>query len=767
MAEEEEVKSAVLDRTVQALVEFYPAVDEVKAIDEIETFAKSFADSAEETRKAVQSLEEVYGTTEGGKKALMDLKKVLGVVDSDTEVETDSVKEQTFQPEPLYVGVDAGGLKTTAAITSPNTVGEVKSLRNDNMNVVTPSCLSLPGSECHFRKYGDQAQCDHGNEANTFSYLIYLCHDLDQIAELKQSVLTTAAWQEATTKTKFDADTHFQLQETEEGADLNKLPTQVVSAREIFAMHLRRIYVSADKVRSAECPIVDGAPRRPLVCSIAVPSCFSQKHRLRLHSAAKIAGFEAAHIITNIQCLAASYLLRHIIPHAKDLNFPLVIGFADYGAAQFSVGTVVYFLGSDQKPTFHIIDEESVVGHAGDSIDRALALHFANEFVSKSKSGTGAVSLISRKGKRLVRACSRAKVALSINAENKFMVDAMGENGEDARFTVTRDQLNNICENQFLQLRKASQKVYNSVASVMSFTASDGSCQTLNLTKENVSKVEIVGGGSRSPVVQDTISTAFGLDKSSLSFMLDIQLSLSQGAVLVLNTIVAQPPGKVDATENNTEDAVEIEANCRILAQQWEELDLVNQQQHFLRDNLERFISSMRIAISESASAPENERLDGPYIEPLLADAEELTWAAWKPGLGDECEAKRVELEAKIKERSAGYFVAKETKKANYEAELDALAAKAKAEADAAGPSEEDHDRRKLKVSKRLKNAHAQKAEGNELFSGKNYLPATVRSETLHVQLAIPLILCFFFFHSYTVLFIIILIKYFDLYLSC
>ena len=62
-----------------------------------------------------------------------------------------------------------------------------------------------------------------------------------------------------------------------------------------------------------------------------------------------------------------------------------------------------------------------------------------------------------------------------------------------------------------------------------------------------------------------------------------------------------------------------------------------------------------------------------------------------------------------------------------YEAELARLAAEAKAEQAASGPSEEDHDRRKLKASKRLRNANVQKKEGNELFAGKNYDHAAMR----------------------------------------
>ena len=54
------------------------------------------------------------------------------------------------------------------------------------------------------------------------------------------------------------------------------------------------------------------------------------------------------------------------------------------------------------------------------------------------------------------------------------------------------------------------------------------------------------------------------------------------------------------------------------------------------------------------------------------------------------------------------------------------IAAKERAERQLNG-EEDDHDRRRLKPSERLRKAAKQKAEGNELFKGKVYDKAAVR----------------------------------------
>ena len=86
------------------------------------------------------------------------------------------------------------------------------------------------------------------------------------------------------------------------------------------------------------------------------------------------------------------------------------MGFVDYGHAQFSVGVAVYYKSSPSTtseqgdggvPRFKVLHEESVLGAAGESLELAMAQHFAEKFAKDTKSEP--LSLSSRKGQRLVR----------------------------------------------------------------------------------------------------------------------------------------------------------------------------------------------------------------------------------------------------------------------------------------------------------------------------------------------------------------------------
>ena len=245
--------------------------------------------------------------------------------------------------------------------------------------------------------------------------------------------------------------------------------------------------------------------------------------------------------------------------------------------------------------------------------------------------------------------------------------------------------------------------------------------------------MELVGGGSRSPVVQNIIATEWGIEPSKLTFKLDIKLSLAEGAA----ALGARPKDKDDSSETETETETETKSESELTptlsaleqASQAREaeavaLDAKNREQHELRDRLDRFIGSTRSSIVESSSKPTEEQLNGAAIEPLLEEAEQLVFSA--TATGDECEAARTALDAKIREISPGYFAAKAAAKAKYEAELAEASAKAKAEK--ANEESEDHDRRKLRAAKRLLKANKQKTEGTflTLFFFSCYLSGVI-----------------------------------------
>ena len=142
---------------------------------------------------------------------------------------------------------------------------------------------------------------------------------------------------------------------------------------------------------------------------------------------------------------------------------------------------------------------------------------------------------------------------------------------------------------------------------------------TLNVSRSLLTKVELVGGGSRSPVVQELAAKAFGVGASELSYMLDLAMSLSQGAAsaLVESDEATNDEAAVEANGNNCSAQENLLVD---IEKAWVTHDIAARRQHEQRESLDRFISRMRVAIGESASANEGERLDGAQIEPLLAE---------------------------------------------------------------------------------------------------------------------------------------------------
>ena len=530
-------------------------------------------------------------------------------------------------------------------------------------------------------RYGDEAECDHGNDANTFTHLLYLAHDASSHDDIRSSVLSTSALHVAEDPATVNGGVKFQLQDTNPDGDgsadalAERLPSATVSGEQALSMFLRKIFLRAGQVFAEENP--EDTAQHSFICSLTAPSCLSEDHRTRICTAAQAAGFDRARVTTNVECLAAAYLTRHVTPVADSLEFPFLVGFVDYGHAQFSVGLAVFYR-NDPSPegvpgsaTYAVLSERSVLGAAGQSLDIAMAQHFAEQFATRK--GTTPVSLKGRKGKRLVRACSGAKHALSLNPQARFMVDAMGQDGDDARFEVTRDEFVQFCSPQFDALRSAICETIVSTLPPVEDAAAGGTkslnvpgCNApLEVTRSLLGKVELVGGGSRSPVVQSIVSEAMGLKESQLSYTLDIAMSLSQGAAVATSRAnEAQAhgnAGSADITADHVADLRKQEADWAALDDQMREI-------HSQCNQLEAFISSMRTAIAESSGAPDGERMDSEVVGPILDQAEELTWAPWAPDIGARCEAKRKEIDEKIRELCSGYFAKKAADRAKYAA---------------------------------------------------------------------------------------------------
>jgi heat shock 70kDa protein 4 len=95
---------------------------------------------------------------------------------------------------------------------------------------------------------------------------------------------------------------------------------------------------------------------------------------------------------------------------------------------------------------------------------------------------------------------------------------------------------------------------------------------------------------------------------------------------------------------------------------------------------------------------------------------------------GSKCADRLMTLRKEVETKMSLYIDAEKQDKLKREAELRAQEAKEKATEDAKDPDQtDDFDRRKMPTKKRIRMAKKNKDEANELFKGKNYVPATKR----------------------------------------
>ena len=120
----------------------------------------------------------------------------------------------------------------------------------------------------------------------------------------------------------------------------------------------------------------------------------------------------------------------------------------------------------------------------------------------------------SKLGRRLLKACVKAKVTLSAVKDTVFMVDCIKSN-QDARFKCDRSLLTRICNTQL-------QMIQDTVRCVLD-----------EANVQSIDSIEMVGGGSRSPLVVQSVKRAVQIDELTCQVTLDIKNSVSSGGAFL------------------------------------------------------------------------------------------------------------------------------------------------------------------------------------------------------------------------------------------
>jgi tetratricopeptide (TPR) repeat protein len=325
--------------------------------------------------------------------------------------------------------------------------------------------------------------------------------------------------------------------------------------------------------------------------------------------------------------------------------------------------------------------------------------HFKQQVLDKHALS---VNHAGKEGKRLLQSCERLKKLLSTIGEASVSVENIVPD-RDYTLQLTRDVFESLCAPD-------AQRVHELLTQVLA---------DAQLSSDQVASVEIVGGGTRIPFVQQAILRAFpGRDASLIGRMLDSTTSVAVGAAFSAPLAISEELSSLFTDE----EARLIDA---LVAQEAEMQDRDTDLAAIAheRNAIEAFVYEMR----SKAETKHSDKISFAALNPLLDAAEDWIYS-------EESELATLELirnkhkqiRQEIQSVCSDYFRAIDADERALEAQLEDESRRAEAEREADGGGD-DHDTRKLKKPERMRLVAKNKDEGNELFRDGNFQHAAMR----------------------------------------
>ena len=268
---------------------------------------------------------------------------------------------------------------------------------------------------------------------------------------------------------------------------------RVFSATEITAMLLT-------KLKETTLNFTGMAPKDAV---IACPSYFTDIQRRALLDAAEIAGIKPLKIMNDTAATALGYGIYR--SNEFDEKVPVNVAFVSVGHSHFTCS-----IASFTRHELTVLAEATDRTVGGRNIERLLIEHFAGIFEKK----TGLNPLESAKTRfKIEEAVAKMKKILSANSEAAINIECLMEE-QDLNAVVSRNDLEQMC----------LPMVPGMMAVIEKTIAASG------LSLDEIAHVEIVGGCSRIPFVQNAVSQAFG--NKELSRTLNADECVARGCAL-------------------------------------------------------------------------------------------------------------------------------------------------------------------------------------------------------------------------------------------
>ncbi|KAE9007347.1 hypothetical protein PR003_g16666 [Phytophthora rubi] len=447
----------------------------------------------------------------------------------------------------------------------------------------------------------------------------------------------------------------------------------------------------------------------PFHVTLAVPSVWGDDEKRAVRLAAKIAGIPSLAIISRDAALARCFHCKHPVeaPTASDADGDAAmetetarhIAIVDMGHTSTSVAVVKL------TPTGEtLLATEADVELGAETLDRRLFEHFQKEVQTKHQL---TVSLHSKEGKRLFQACEKLKKLLSTIGEASVIVENLAPE-KDINISITRSVFEELCAAERARITEMLQKALESAKE--------------SVPSADIASVEIVGGGTRIPCVQEAIIAAFPAEQQRTSDligrMLDSTTAVALGAAYS-SEVAAEAAAAPAESDEDTEELARYVA----LEQEFQARDAELTAIAHERNAIEAFVYEMR----SKSSGKHGDKLDSSKLNPLLDAAEDWIYSEEaETATLDVIKAKHQEIETEVRTACETYFSAVEADERALEQQLELESQKAEAERQAEG-GDEDHDTRKLKKPERMRMVVKNKEEGNELFRDGNHKHAAAR----------------------------------------
>ena len=597
----------------------------------------------------------------------------------------------------IVVGIDIGSLSTKIILGSPYD----ELVRNAQGGHTTPTAITFPQGK-HRRLIGEDASEISRADGNTVAMLDRLLLDslkskADDNEEGDDSDDALSKFQRFQVLTSDDEDESpkVYIPNMDEEYSTTALMTMLLGnvKRNVMATIFR---LDGDKGESKAS--------EKLQFVFAVPPSYPESTCNELMDAAFAASVPNSSVVYSQNCMAAVYERKFGGVEPDKEKIVLVV---EMGHTRSSV-SILKKTGEESDDVKHskveVLSTVSSSKLGAALVDIALYKHFLSTHPSLSHQNTDEFKHNSRTAQRLLGACRKLKHQLSMLPEDKVIVENIGKHDTDVNLSCTRDMLKQLCQ------ESVGDKLKSMIESAIE--KAGGSVPDA---------VEITGGGTRIPFVQETIRNVIGKEDDFVFAKSLDDTSLSFGACLI-----------GDSTSSSIESGADRDARrAKLLEDEiaMSQLDVQYLKKDEIRNQIEAHILELRSAkhSKHGSLLPTSDEFNT-----LLDSTDDWLFSEECDNASlQQMEEKWNTVESATKELCSAYLNAKqaEADEKEREMEIEAKLGAAEREAEAAmnGDEEQDHDTRRLPTKRRMDIVMKNKNEANELFSDKNYRHAAAR----------------------------------------